>query len=152
MATSAVPARNQPSMGRCLSNELSPIALLVADFVRNRTPHHRFLTKSATSTPTDAYIGSRIPILRTWIMLNRSVLALLLFANINTVHSQTKDDAPAPPAVHFLGLIGEYEKDRGILYVYEKDGKLHCAFGWLFNYALSQTTPDSYRIADAGLY
>jgi serine beta-lactamase-like protein LACTB len=51
-----------------------------------------------------------------------------------------------------LGLIGEFERERGTLYVFEKDGKLHCGIDWLFTYALTQTTPDEYGFPERGLY
>lgn len=85
-------------------------------------------------------------------MFMRFITALLLLVmTMSNGHSQIKDEAPPDPPAHFLGLIGEYEKDRSILYLFEKDGKLHCAFGWLFVYPLTQTTPDSYQIAADGL-
>ena len=30
---------------------------------------------------------------------------------------------PQAPPAHFLGLIGEYEKDRSVVTIFEKDGK-----------------------------
>lgn len=59
---------------------------------------------------------------------------------------------PQAPPAHFLGLIGEYEKDRGTLYIYEKDGKLHCGIEWFLTYSLTQATRDVYQFPDAGLY
>ena len=35
---------------------------------------------------------------------------------------------PAPAPARWLGLIGEYGPDSDILYILEKDGKLHASF------------------------
>lgn len=59
---------------------------------------------------------------------------------------------PQAPPAHFLGLIGEYEKDRAVVYIYEKDGKLQCGIQWFLAYPLTQSTPDAYTFPDRGLY
>jgi D-alanyl-D-alanine dipeptidase len=86
-----------------------------------------------------------------------SVLILLLSTFTLTSASrcfgaQVAEAAPPAPPAHFLGLIGEYECERSSLYVFEKDGKLHCAIDWFFTYTLAEATPDDYRFPANGLY
>jgi serine beta-lactamase-like protein LACTB len=61
--------------------------------------------------------------------------------------------APAEPAEHFRGLIGEYGWDHNTLVIFEKDAKLHALIEWFFLYPLEQETRDVYRFpAEGGLY
>lgn len=57
-------------------------------------------------------------------------------------------DIPA----HWQGLIGEYGWDHNILFIHEKDGKLHALIEWFFNYPLTEISPDVYAFPDYGLY
>ncbi|HWY85665.1 MAG TPA: serine hydrolase, partial [Gemmataceae bacterium] len=50
------------------------------------------------------------------------------------------------------GLIGEYGQDHNILYILEKDGKLHALIEWVFLYPLEEVTPDVYKFPNFGLY
>jgi serine beta-lactamase-like protein LACTB len=50
------------------------------------------------------------------------------------------------------GLIGEYGHDHNILYILEKDGKLHALIEWVFLYPLEEVTPEVYKFPDFGLY
>jgi CubicO group peptidase (beta-lactamase class C family) len=50
------------------------------------------------------------------------------------------------------GLIGEYGQDHNILYILEKDGKLHALIEWVFLYPLEEVTPDVYKFPSFGLY
>jgi serine beta-lactamase-like protein LACTB len=61
---------------------------------------------------------------------------------------------PEPQAVpeKWQGLLGEYGPDHNILYILEKDGKLHALIEWVFLYPLTEETPDVYRFPDFGLY
>jgi D-alanyl-D-alanine dipeptidase len=58
---------------------------------------------------------------------------------------------PAPPA-HFLGLIGEYGWDHDVLFILEKEGKLHALIEWFFLYPLTEKSPDVFEFPDNGLY
>ena len=58
---------------------------------------------------------------------------------------------PVPPAP-FLGLIGEYGWDHDVLYILEKEGRLHALIEWFFLYPLTQESPDVYAFPDSGLY
>jgi serine beta-lactamase-like protein LACTB len=50
------------------------------------------------------------------------------------------------------GLIGEYGPDHNILYILEKDGKLHALIEWVFLYPLEEVTRDVYKFPNFGLY
>ena len=49
-------------------------------------------------------------------------------------------------------LIGEYGWDHDVLYILEKDGKLHAQIEWFFDYPLEEEGPDRFRFPDYGLY
>jgi CubicO group peptidase (beta-lactamase class C family)/D-alanyl-D-alanine dipeptidase len=53
---------------------------------------------------------------------------------------------------HWQGLIGEYGWDHNILFIHEKDGKLHALIEWFFKYPLTEISPDVYAFPDYGLY
>ena len=57
-------------------------------------------------------------------------------------------DAPA----RWNDFIGEYGWDYDILYIFEKDGKLHALIEWFFDYPLEEDSPDQFRFPDYGLY
>ena len=50
------------------------------------------------------------------------------------------------------GLIGEYGPDHNILYILEKDGKLHALIEWVFVYPLKEFPTNVYKFPDFGLY
>ena len=52
----------------------------------------------------------------------------------------------------FMGLIGEYGPDHNVLYIFEKDGKLHCLIEWVFLYPLEEVNENEYKFPDFGLY
>lgn len=59
---------------------------------------------------------------------------------------------PAPPD-HWAGLVGEYGWDHNVLYVLERDGRLHALIEWFFLYPLEERSPDVYAFPeDWGLY
>jgi CubicO group peptidase (beta-lactamase class C family)/D-alanyl-D-alanine dipeptidase len=62
------------------------------------------------------------------------------------------DAIPAPARGEWLGLIGEYGPDHDVLYILEKDGKLHALIEWFFQYPLEQESTDVYRFPDYGMY
>jgi CubicO group peptidase (beta-lactamase class C family)/D-alanyl-D-alanine dipeptidase len=59
---------------------------------------------------------------------------------------------PGPVPSKFRGLIGEYGPDHNILYIFEKDGKLHCLIEWVFLYPLEEVNENEYKFPDFGLY
>ncbi len=63
----------------------------------------------------------------------------------------TTEPPPAPPA-HFAGLIGEYGWDHDVLYILEKEGRLHALIEWFFLYPLTEKSPDVFEFPDTGLY
>jgi CubicO group peptidase (beta-lactamase class C family)/D-alanyl-D-alanine dipeptidase len=73
-----------------------------------------------------------------------------------TMGSETFQRVRAPKAEalpdKWQGLIGEYGPDHNILYILEKDGKLHALIEWVFFYPLEEVTPDVYKFPSFGLY
>ena len=59
---------------------------------------------------------------------------------------------PGPCPDRWAGLIGEYGWDHDVLYILEKDGRLHALIEWFFEYALKEDGPDRFRFPDSGLY
>ena len=59
--------------------------------------------------------------------LLKSIAVLVLVAQVFAQTAPTTSPKPAPPPAHWLGLIGEYGEDNEILYILEKDGKLHAS-------------------------
>jgi CubicO group peptidase (beta-lactamase class C family)/D-alanyl-D-alanine dipeptidase len=61
-------------------------------------------------------------------------------------------EVPQPCPVHWTGLIGEYGWDHDVLYILEKEGRLHALIEWFFDYPLKEEQPDHFRFPDYGLY
>ncbi len=59
---------------------------------------------------------------------------------------------PAHPPAHWNGLIGEYGWDHNVLYVLEREGRLHALIEWFFLYPLEEVSRDVYAFPDRGLY
>ena len=59
---------------------------------------------------------------------------------------------PEPPPVHWEGLIGEYGWDHNVLYILERDGRLHALIEWFFLYPLEEVSADVFAFPDRGLY
>ena len=59
---------------------------------------------------------------------------------------------PAPLPAKWAGLIGEYGWDHNILYILEKDGKLHALIEWFFLYPLEEVSADVFKFPASGLY
>ncbi len=59
---------------------------------------------------------------------------------------------PKPPPERWLGLIGEYGWDHNVLYILEKDGKLHALIEWFFLYPLDEESENVFKFPDWGLY
>jgi CubicO group peptidase (beta-lactamase class C family)/D-alanyl-D-alanine dipeptidase len=59
---------------------------------------------------------------------------------------------PASLPAKWAGLIGEYGWDHNILYILEKDGKLHALIEWFFLYPLEEASADVFKFPASGLY
>jgi CubicO group peptidase (beta-lactamase class C family)/D-alanyl-D-alanine dipeptidase len=59
---------------------------------------------------------------------------------------------PQPSPERWAGLIGEYGWDYDVLYILEKEGKLHALIEWFFLYPLEEVSPDVFKFPDWGLY
>ena len=59
---------------------------------------------------------------------------------------------PAPCPEKLEGLIGEYGPDHNVLFIVEKDGKLHTLIEWVFLYPLEEVSENVYKFPDYGLY
>jgi D-alanyl-D-alanine dipeptidase len=78
--------------------------------------------------------------------INKALRALIAAAFALALHAQ-----PAPPPARWLPLIGEYHRDYGVFHVYEKDGRLTVMVDRLFEYSLTEETPNRFRFP-AGMY
>jgi len=61
-------------------------------------------------------------------------------------------ERPASPNGDYTGLIGEYGWDHDILYVFEKDGKLHLLIEWFEFDPLQRVSADVFKFPSHGLY
>jgi CubicO group peptidase (beta-lactamase class C family)/D-alanyl-D-alanine dipeptidase len=59
---------------------------------------------------------------------------------------------PASCPARWQGLIGEYGPDHDVLYILEKDGRLHALIEWFFDYPLEEAGSGRFRFPDYGLY
>jgi D-alanyl-D-alanine dipeptidase len=59
---------------------------------------------------------------------------------------------PQPSPARWAGLIGEYGWDHDILYILEKDGKLHALIEWFFLYPLEEESANVFKFPAWGLY
>ena len=59
---------------------------------------------------------------------------------------------PEPCPSRWLGLIGEYGWDHDVLYILEKDGKLHALIEWFYLYPLTEESENVYKFPNFGLY
>jgi len=57
-------------------------------------------------------------------------------------------DAPA----RWRGLIGEYGWDHNVLYILEREGRLHALIEWFFDYPLAEVAENVYAFPNRGLY
>jgi CubicO group peptidase (beta-lactamase class C family)/D-alanyl-D-alanine dipeptidase len=69
-----------------------------------------------------------------------------------TQYEKTPPIKPAPSPDRWAGLIGEYGWDHDVLYILEKDGKLHALIEWFFDYPLTEISADRFLFPDDGLY
>jgi CubicO group peptidase (beta-lactamase class C family)/D-alanyl-D-alanine dipeptidase len=70
----------------------------------------------------------------------------------NGIYVRTSVEKPKPLPGHWRGLIGEYGWDHDILYILERDGKLHALIEWFFLYPLQEVSADVYKFPNWGLY
>jgi D-alanyl-D-alanine dipeptidase len=59
---------------------------------------------------------------------------------------------PQPAPQKWQGLIGEYGWDHDILYIFEKDGKLHALIEWYEFDPLEQVSENVFKFPNRGLY
>jgi CubicO group peptidase (beta-lactamase class C family)/D-alanyl-D-alanine dipeptidase len=68
------------------------------------------------------------------------------------LYKRVEPPAPQPVPVKWQGLIGEYGPDHNVLYILEKDGKLHALIEWVFLYPLEETSENEFKFPNFGLY
>jgi CubicO group peptidase (beta-lactamase class C family)/D-alanyl-D-alanine dipeptidase len=61
-------------------------------------------------------------------------------------------DKPKPMPGKWAGLVGEYGWDHNILYILEKDDKLHALIEWFYLYPLEEVSATVFTFPDRGLY
>lgn len=66
---------------------------------------------------------------------------------------QRKEDTPPDsPPKRWEDLIGEYGWDHNVLYILERQGKLHALVEWFYCYPLTEIEDDLFAFPDWGLY
>jgi CubicO group peptidase (beta-lactamase class C family)/D-alanyl-D-alanine dipeptidase len=68
------------------------------------------------------------------------------------VYRRVTSSKPAAAPSKWAGLIGEYGWDHDVLYVLEREGKLHALIEWFFLYPLEEVGPDRFAFPKSGLY
>ncbi|WP_420635582.1 M15 family metallopeptidase [Candidatus Palauibacter sp.] len=65
-----------------------------------------------------------------------------------------RPEAGPPPQIpaRWAGLIGEYGWDHNVLYILEREGRLHALIEWFFLYPLEEVSRDAFAFPDRGLY
>jgi CubicO group peptidase (beta-lactamase class C family)/D-alanyl-D-alanine dipeptidase len=67
-------------------------------------------------------------------------------------YSKVPDSKPAPAPARWMGLIGEYGWNHDVLFILEKEGRLHALIEWFFLYPLEELGENVYRFPKSGLY
>jgi D-alanyl-D-alanine dipeptidase len=67
-------------------------------------------------------------------------------------HRRADAGEPAPLPRRWQGLVGEYGWDHNVLYILEREGRLHALIEWFFSYPLEEVSRDVYAFPDWGLY
>lgn len=62
------------------------------------------------------------------------------------------DSLPDAPTPKLRGLVGEYGWDHNILFVFEREGRLHALIEWFFEYPLTEISDGVYAFPATGLY
>ncbi len=71
----------------------------------------------------------------------------------NRLDREPPSEGPPPPAPErWQGLIGEYGWDHDILYILEKDGRLHALIEWFYLYPLEEVSENEFKFPTSGLY
>ncbi|MGH7595221.1 MAG: serine hydrolase [bacterium] len=70
----------------------------------------------------------------------------------DAIYKRAPISKPDLPPAYWQDLIGEYGWDHNILFILEKDGKLHALIEWFFSYPLTEISQDVYAFPDYGLY
>lgn len=65
---------------------------------------------------------------------------------------RTTSRRPPPAPDRWAGLVGEYGWDHNVLYILERDGRLHALIEWFFEYPLEEVSEDVFRFPNRGLY
>jgi len=68
------------------------------------------------------------------------------------VYKRVEAPEATPLPEKWRGLIGEYGPDHNVLYILEKDAKLHTLIEWVFLYPLQEVSENIYKFPDFGLY
>jgi serine beta-lactamase-like protein LACTB len=69
------------------------------------------------------------------------------------LYQRRPEAKPADVPERWRGLIGEYGPDHSVLYILERNGRLHALIEWFFLYPLSELSKDVYAFpAQGGLY
>jgi CubicO group peptidase (beta-lactamase class C family)/D-alanyl-D-alanine dipeptidase len=68
------------------------------------------------------------------------------------IYKRVEAPKPRPVPKKWRGLIGEYGPDFNVLFIFEKDGKLHALIEWVFLYPLEEVSENVYKFPDFGLY
>ena len=63
-----------------------------------------------------------------------------------------RTELPADAPMRWRGLIGEYGWDHNVLYILEREGRLHALIEWFFDYPLTKVSEDVYAFPNRGLY
>ncbi len=62
------------------------------------------------------------------------------------------DSLPVEPSPKLRGLVGEYGWDHNILFILEREGRLHALIEWFFEYPLTEISDGVYAFPATGLY
>ncbi|MES3033732.1 MAG: serine hydrolase [Gemmatimonadota bacterium] len=84
---------------------------------------------------------------RIWLAGDRLHIDSAAFAR-RAPRTQLPADAPE----RWRGLIGEYGWDHNVLYILEREGRLHALIEWFFDYPLTAVSEDVYTFPNSGLY
>ncbi len=68
------------------------------------------------------------------------------------IYKRVPVEKPRPAPQKWQGLIGEYGWDHDILYIFEKDGRLHALIEWYEFDPLEQVSDDVFEFPNRGLY
>ncbi len=68
-------------------------------------------------------------------------------------YRRSVDEAPADVPPRWKGLIGEYGWEHNVLYIHEREGRLHALIEWFFDYPLTEIGENEFAFPEEyGLY